>query len=86
MTYPFYILPAIPAIAIGCAYVLTRKWFPREVAYILLGGVFLWFFLYYPGQVFPARPGFGCCSTTEEHGRINHERKVRRFFYTIYAK
>lgn len=52
VTYPFYLLPSIPAIAIGCAYVLTRRWFPREVAYILLGGVFLWFFLYYPDKSF----------------------------------
>lgn len=52
VTYPFYLIPAIPAIAIGCAYVLSRRWFPREVAYILLGGVFLWFFLYYPDKSF----------------------------------
>ena len=31
VTYPYYILPAIPAISLGCAYLLTRKWFPREV-------------------------------------------------------
>jgi len=52
VTYPFYILPAIPAMAIGCAYLLTRSWFSRDVAYILLGGVFLWFFLYYPDKSF----------------------------------
>jgi hypothetical protein len=52
VTYPFYLLPAIPAIAIGCAYILTRRWFPREVAYVILGGVFLWFFLYYPDKSF----------------------------------
>lgn len=52
VTYPFYILPAIPAICIGGAYILSRKWFPREVAYILLAGVFLWFFLYYPDKSF----------------------------------
>jgi hypothetical protein len=45
-------LPATPALSIGCAYLLTRKWFPREVAYVLLGGVFLWFFLYYPDKSF----------------------------------
>ena len=52
VTYPFYLVPAMPAIAIGSAFVLSRKWFPREVAYILLGGVFLWFFLYYPDKSF----------------------------------
>ena len=45
-------LPATPALSIGCAYLLTRKWFPREVAYVLLGGGFLWFFLYYPDKSF----------------------------------
>jgi len=52
VTYPFYLLPAIPAIAIGGAYLLTRRWFPREVSYVLLGGIFLWFFLYYPDKDF----------------------------------
>ncbi len=52
VTYPYYILPAMPAISIGCAYLLTRKWFPREVAYVVLAGVFLWFFLYYPDKSF----------------------------------
>jgi predicted membrane-bound dolichyl-phosphate-mannose-protein mannosyltransferase len=52
VTYPYYMLPATPALSIGCAYLLTRKWFPREVAYVLLGGVFLWFFLYYPDKSF----------------------------------
>jgi 4-amino-4-deoxy-L-arabinose transferase-like glycosyltransferase len=52
ITYPYYILPAIPAISIGCAYLLTRKWFFQEVAYVLLAGVFLWFFLYYPDKSF----------------------------------
>jgi 4-amino-4-deoxy-L-arabinose transferase-like glycosyltransferase len=52
VTYPYYMLPVMPAISIGCAYLLTRKWFPREVAYVLLAGVFLWFFLYYPDKDF----------------------------------
>ncbi|MGA2199406.1 MAG: glycosyltransferase family 39 protein [Nitrososphaerales archaeon] len=52
VTYPYYILPAMPAISIGCAYLFTRKWFPREVAYVILAGVFLWFFLYYPDKSF----------------------------------
>ena len=52
VTYPYYILSAIPAISIGCAFLLTRKWFPREVAYVVLMGVFIWFFLYYPDKSF----------------------------------
>lgn len=52
VTYPYYMLSAMPGIAIGCAFLLTRKWFPREVAYVLLAGVFFWFFLYYPEKAF----------------------------------
>ena len=36
----------------GCAFLLTRRWFPREVAYVILMGVFIWFFLYYPDKSF----------------------------------
>jgi predicted membrane-bound dolichyl-phosphate-mannose-protein mannosyltransferase len=52
VTYPYYILSALPALAIGTAYLLSRKWFPREVAYIFLAGVFAWFFIFYPDKSF----------------------------------
>lgn len=52
VTYPYYILSADPALAIGTAYVMTRKWFPREVAYIFLGGTAAWFFIFYPDKSF----------------------------------
>jgi 4-amino-4-deoxy-L-arabinose transferase-like glycosyltransferase len=52
VTYPYYFVQAIPAIAIGCAYLLTRQWFPREIAYMVLVGVGIWFFLYYPDKAF----------------------------------
>jgi 4-amino-4-deoxy-L-arabinose transferase-like glycosyltransferase len=52
VTYPYYIIDAVPGIAVGCSYLLTRAWFPRIVTYILLGGVFFWFFLYYPDKNF----------------------------------
>ena len=50
VTYPYYFIPAVPALAIGAAYFLTRSWFPRPVAYIFLAGVFLWFFIFYPDK------------------------------------
>ncbi|MDA4123550.1 MAG: glycosyltransferase family 39 protein [Thaumarchaeota archaeon] len=52
VTYPYYILAADPALAIGMAYVMTRRWFPRGIAYILLAAVFGWFFLFYPDKSF----------------------------------
>ncbi len=52
VTYPYYFIQAVPALAIGAAYFLTRSWFPKEISYIVLGGVFLWFFIFYPDKSF----------------------------------
>ncbi len=52
VTYPFYILPAIPALAAGAAYFLTRDWFPRKVAVVYIVAAFLIFFLYFPVKDF----------------------------------
>jgi len=52
LTYPFYFISAVPALAMGAAYSLTRSWFPRSIAYIVLGGVILWFFIFYPDKSF----------------------------------
>jgi dolichyl-phosphate-mannose--protein O-mannosyl transferase len=52
VTYPFYIVPAIPALAIGAAYFVTREWFPTKVAIIYLIAAFGWFFLYFPLKEF----------------------------------
>ncbi len=52
ITYPYYFISAVPSLAIGGAYLLTRSWFPRPVAYIFLIGVFLWFFIFYPDKSF----------------------------------
>ena len=52
ITYPYYFISAVPSLAIGGAYCLTRAWFPRPVAYIFLAGVFLWFFIFYPDKAF----------------------------------
>jgi len=48
VTYPFYILPAIPAIATGAAYFVTRDWFPRKVSWFYLAAAFGWFVWYFP--------------------------------------
>ncbi len=52
VTYPYYLIEAAPALAMGAAYLLTRGWFPRPVAYLLLAGVFIWFFVFYPDKSF----------------------------------
>jgi 4-amino-4-deoxy-L-arabinose transferase-like glycosyltransferase len=52
ITYPYYFITAVPSLAIGAAYFMTRSWFPRSVAYIVLAGVFLWFFIFYPDKSF----------------------------------
>ena len=52
ITYPYYFIQAVPALAIGAAYFLTRGWFPRGISYIVLAGVFLWFFIFYPDKSF----------------------------------
>jgi 4-amino-4-deoxy-L-arabinose transferase-like glycosyltransferase len=52
VTYPYYFIQAVPALAMGAAYFLTRSWFPKPIAYVVLGGVFLWFFIFYPDKSF----------------------------------
>jgi predicted membrane-bound dolichyl-phosphate-mannose-protein mannosyltransferase len=52
VTYPFYILPALPALAGGAAYFITRDWFPRKMAVIYLTAAFVLFFLYFPVKDF----------------------------------
>ena len=52
MTYPFYILPALPALVGGSAYFLTRDWFPRRMAVVYVVAAFALFFLYFPVKDF----------------------------------
>jgi len=52
VTYPFYFIPAIPAVAMGCAYWLSRKWFPRWLMVIFVVMVFVFFFVYFPVKAF----------------------------------
>ena len=52
VTYPFYIIPAIPAMAMGTAYWSTREWFPRWLLALYLGMTFVFFFVYFPDKSF----------------------------------
>jgi hypothetical protein len=44
VTYPFYFVPALPAVAMGCSYFLTRKWVPRYTWVLYVAGAFVFFF------------------------------------------
>jgi 4-amino-4-deoxy-L-arabinose transferase-like glycosyltransferase len=52
VTYPFYFIPAVPAVAIGAGYFLTRKWVPKYAMILYLVGAFGLFFLFYPSKAF----------------------------------
>jgi len=52
VTYPFYIIPAIPALAGGAAYFITRDFFPPRMALVYVLGAFAIFFLYFPVKDF----------------------------------
>lgn len=52
VTYPYYMIQSIPALAVGCSYFVTRQWFPRLMVYVLAGAVVGWFFIYYPDKNF----------------------------------
>jgi 4-amino-4-deoxy-L-arabinose transferase-like glycosyltransferase len=52
VTYPFYMIPIIPALAVGAGYAVTSKWFSKPVVYVLLIAAFAWFFYYYPDKAF----------------------------------
>ena len=50
--YPFYMLSAMPALATGSAYFVTRDWFPSKMAIVYMVAAFGWFFLYFPVKDF----------------------------------
>ena len=52
VTYPFYFLPAVPAVAMGATYWITRSWFPRWLMYLYVGMAFVFFFIYFPYKGF----------------------------------
>jgi len=52
VTYPFYFLPAVPALVLGTAFALSRDWFPRRMAVIFIIAAFVWFFWFFPNKGF----------------------------------
>ena len=52
VTYPFYIVPAIPAMAMGTAFWVSRKWFPKWLAAVYLAVAFVFFLVYFPDKGF----------------------------------
>jgi 4-amino-4-deoxy-L-arabinose transferase-like glycosyltransferase len=52
VTYPFYFLPAVPAVAMGATYWITRSWFPRWLLYLYVAMAFVFFFIYFPYKGF----------------------------------
>lgn len=52
VTYPFYILPVVPALASGAAWFVTRPQFPRKMAIIYVIAIFGLFFLFFPVKDF----------------------------------
>jgi hypothetical protein len=52
VTYPFYFIPAIPAVAMGSSYWVTRSWFPKWLLAVYLAMVFVFFFVYFPEKAF----------------------------------
>ena len=52
VTYPFYFVPAVPAVAIGASYFLTRNWVPRYTTVLYIAGCFALFFLFFPSKAF----------------------------------
>jgi len=52
VTYPFYFIPAVPAMAMGTTYWLTRSWFPKWLMYVYVVMAFVFFFIYFPYKGF----------------------------------
>ena len=52
VTYPFYLLPAVPALSIGASWFITREWFPRKMAIVYVVAIFAIFFLFFPVKSF----------------------------------
>lgn len=52
VTYPFYFVDAVPAVAMGASYWLSRNWFPKWLLVLFLVMVFVFFFVYFPDKAF----------------------------------
>jgi hypothetical protein len=54
ISYLFYFLPALPAVALGGAYFLLHGGLPRPVVWLYLGAVLLAFYGYFPFKPIPS--------------------------------
>ncbi len=52
VTYPFYFIPALPSVAMGAAYFLTRKVVPGYAVAMYLAGAFFFFLVFFPDKTF----------------------------------
>jgi hypothetical protein len=52
VTYPFYFISALPGVAMGGSYFLTRSWVPRYLQVIYLAGAFVFFLMFFPDKAF----------------------------------
>ena len=52
VTYPYYFVPAIPSLALGAAYLISRRWFPNRLALGYLVVAFCFFFVFFPDKSF----------------------------------
>jgi 4-amino-4-deoxy-L-arabinose transferase-like glycosyltransferase len=52
VTYPFYFIPALPAVAMGASYFLTRSWTWKYLPLIYVAGAFVFFFVFFPDKAF----------------------------------
>ena len=52
VTNPFYVIPAIHAIAMGAAFWVSRDWFPKKLMAVYLVMVFVFFLIYFPDKGF----------------------------------
>jgi len=47
--FVWYLIPAVPAISLGAAYLSTRGWFPRWLLVAYVAVVVIWFLVFFPG-------------------------------------
>lgn len=52
VTYPFYIIPAVPAMSMGASYWMSKRWFPKWLLAVYLVMVFGFFLVYFPDKSF----------------------------------
>jgi hypothetical protein len=52
VTYPFYFVDAVPAVAMGASYWMNKRWFPKPLLAVYLGATFVFFLAYFPDKSF----------------------------------